>query len=421
MGRCEFLREYAHFHWADDPDCSHFDVLNAVAVSHPHALDGAKRRNSVEMVKSALKLANQGKPFISNADRKRVHRNSKKIRVSPFIKMVVNSRRGGAGNSVRRVTGVLQQAGFVVEKSTVGSVMKQERDRLTGSLSSISMVSASPVVPEVVSAVQDVAMTASPMAPEVVGVGVTRDLALSESSSNHSAPAGPMTLEMLRAHRAGREAALSDGSVSSYHSAPTGPMTLEMLRAHRAGHGVGSTDLNLSESSSVDIPLPPELAKYGIVTDSPVYSAASHPSNHSPSPDGANLSSSHHSEGSSVHSEGSSVNSGSSGKYSMDELSQGPEDSPPVAPTAKPVVTVRNKYLDPAPYDTEPVTAPSKGKSTMTLGGATFVIPNGVSSSSCSESETASSPKPKPKPWDLKKRCALGMFVSSKKKTDSNE
>ena len=381
MGRCEFLREYAHYHWADHTECTFKDVLSAIAVSHPDTLVGAKRRNSVAMVKSALKRANQGKPFIPNADRRRVHRNSKKVKVSPFIKMVVNARRGGSGNSVRRVTAVLQQAGFTVEKSTVGSVMKKERE----SIPSVSMVSA----------VQDVAMSASPLDPEVEPVlqdeGVTRDIDLSECS-DHSAPTGLL-------------AALSDGSVSPYDSAPRGPMTLDMLKAHFARQRMGSTDLNLSESSSVDIPLPPAMPKDSIAVDSPTYSAGSHSCNHSPPLlDDTNLSSSHHSDGSGVHSDGSSV---SSGKYSLDDMSQGPDDIPPVDPIAKPVVSVRNKYLEPAPYDTEPETAPSKGKSTVTVAGAMFENPNGVSSSSSSD-ESSSDTGSKGR---SKGRCSKGKFT----------
>ena len=125
--RNEFLREYTHYHWADHTDCTKGQVLDAIAVSHPHALDGAVRRNSMAMVGKALKATNEGKDFIPKSQFKRVHRNSKKVRVTPFITTLLNSGVVARGVSVRKVTGAMRIAGFQVRKSLVGAVMKEVR------------------------------------------------------------------------------------------------------------------------------------------------------------------------------------------------------------------------------------------------------------------------------------------------------
>ena len=204
LERCDFLSEYTHYYWADHPDCTKFDVLDAIDVTHPTAMVGATRRNSVAAVGKALEAANQGKPHVPRSEFKRVHRRSKKVRVTPFITNLLNSGAVARGVSVRNVTGTLRVAGFQVRKSLVGAVMKEVRpqdqppvvDTANLDLSESSPVldahsspelSEGPSPPRILTAAEaypaDIWDSRRPSMNESVRPHVDSDLNLSESSS----------------------------------------------------------------------------------------------------------------------------------------------------------------------------------------------------------------------------------------------
>lgn len=398
--RNEFLREYTHYIWADHTDCSKFDVLDAIAVSHPHALDGAVRRNSVAMVRKALRAANEGKGFIPKSQFKRVHGGSKKVRVTPFITTLLNSGAVARGVSVRKVTGAMRIAGFQVHKSLVGAVMKEVRPQPQ---------------PPILSTANLDSRESSPVPDQQL-----------------SAAASPPILTAAQAYPPG----LWDSVRPSMDS-----------------------DVNLSDSSSLGdtnpfkLPPgsgsnPPDCVVSGALTrhqDSGYEDSGYDGSDPNPSPQDT-----------------SPISDGSDPNPSPQDSSPISDGGPPESVTTSiPQGAKTRSLLDPTPYDSGddcprpktrvapriqahcPTTDPSSSSSESSSSSSesssseesrvSDFLRNAVKGPSASGYESTyqqsnrqrrakflAKRKPKPKPWQLKGRCALGMFVSSKK-TDSIE